>query len=279
MDMRKLSNGYEIWRDISHDYVAASHVRLDSGTHYHCCLEFIYVEDGEAESVISGTKYVCGSGGMILIGVNEQHTSLSHFDGKYHLLMLPRHFFGPYTNLFLEKTFADHILYDDDDRRMLIFFRLLTDIKNKSGTFAAIESETAARNISLAFLETITSRVNMTKRTEWAPGALMIMEYLIANYRENLNMPGLAKALGKNQNDLSREFRMTYGESPISFLNRLRAEEVYRLLCDNPQITLVEAADQVGFGTVQTLLRAFRKNYDLTPDEIRNKRVAKKSDQ
>ena len=49
------------------------------------------------------------------------------------------------------------------------------------------------------------------------------------------------------------------------YLCKLRAAEVRRLLAENPNIKLVEAAERSGFGSLRSLHRVYREIYGETP--------------
>ena len=126
--------------------------------------------------------------------------------------------------------------------------------------------------LASVFLETVISRVGLVERNEISIQSIGVAEYLYSHFREKITMPFLAKTYFCNQQELSENFRKTFGESPISFLNRLRAEEVCALLRKEPDITLKEAAEKSGFQNVQKLLRAFKTYYDSTPKCFRGER-------
>ena len=83
-------------------------------------------------------------------------------------------------------------------------------------------------------------------------------------------MNSLAKAFACNPQKLTEEFRAVFGITPIKYLGEIRASEVKRILLENPDMTLVEAADRCGFSNTQTLIRAFKRKFGKTPSEMKN---------
>lgn len=78
---------------------------------------------------------------------------------------------------------------------------------------------------------------------------------------------------------LAREFAITRrhlealfareGQSPASFLRSIRLRRARRLLINAPFTTVTQIAAQVGFQSVNTFIRAFKRDTGFTPDEWR----------
>ncbi len=64
------------------------------------------------------------------------------------------------------------------------------------------------------------------------------------------------------------------GEPIIAYINRLRTREVKRLLLSEPELTLDVIMQKSGFGSMRSMLRHFRSEYNCTPSEFRDSAVA-----
>ena len=70
-----VQNQYELDRDADDRVVIALHdqSKCSIKEHFHYCLEFIYMLDGELKATMSGEKYTLTKGQMLLISCCEPH--------------------------------------------------------------------------------------------------------------------------------------------------------------------------------------------------------------
>lgn len=95
-------------------------------------------------------------------------------------------------------------------------------------------------------------------------------ELLHENPAKRWRLNELAAAVHLSPAQLSREFTNTYGTSPLSYLTRLRVQELARLLRDtNDPIELLMR--QVGWNTRGHAARYFRQHTGMTPSEYRKR--------
>lgn len=97
------------------------------------------------------------------------------------------------------------------------------------------------------------------------------IEYITSNFRDELTVAGIAKALIVNQQRLSSEFREVMGMSVGEYISRLRVNEAARILLNDEDATVEVAAMQSGFGSMRSFLRDFRREKGCTPTEFRNR--------
>ena len=267
------SNQYELYRDVSEQIVIAFHAYEHniSKEHFHYCLEFIYMLDGTLKATISGEQYTVQKGQMLLISCCEPH-SLEYSNAVYYVLLLPHKYFSPYSIVLAKKSFMPKYITDSSGI-VLSVFRLFESIEKKQEPYDRIDKKRAdgiLKSLCSILLETVLETTALADRSEASIQSVRVIEYLYSHYKEPITMPFLAKKFLCTQNELSQDFRQTFGTSPRAFLNRLRAEEVCSCLQANAQMTLEELADASGFQSVQTLLRAFKKEYGCTPKEFKH---------
>lgn len=91
-------------------------------------------------------------------------------------------------------------------------------------------------------------------------------------YRKpDLKITDISQMLNTNRTYVSRLINTEFGCSFSFFVNKYRVEEVHRLLSQNNDFdyTLENIADKVGFPSVNTLIRNFKKSYGITPGIFR----------
>jgi AraC family transcriptional regulator len=93
-------------------------------------------------------------------------------------------------------------------------------------------------------------------------------EFMHAHALAPLSMKRIAKAAGRHEIHLAREFRRYFGASVGAYLRRLRIEHAARLLLE-PQTSISEIALICGFASHSHLCREFRAHYGVTPSQYR----------
>ena len=85
---------------------------------------------------------------------------------------------------------------------------------------------------------------------------------------ENLSVSSLARRAGMSTRNFARTFRRDLALTPAVYVERARVESVRRQL-ESSSAGLAEIARDAGFGTVETMHRAFRRTLRVTPGHYR----------
>jgi AraC family transcriptional regulator len=108
--------------------------------------------------------------------------------------------------------------------------------------------------------------------SDWATLTPLLV-HIQANLDQDLGLEELGLRAQLSPTHLQRVFKAAIGESPRSYVSRLRVERAaFRLLVQDS--TVSEIATQCGFPRVETFIRAFRKQYGTSPGEYRVSRRA-----
>jgi len=83
---------------------------------------------------------------------------------------------------------------------------------------------------------------------------------LETQFRSPRNLKEWANEIGVTREHFTREFKTRYGETPATFLRRLRLEHANILLL-NHSLTLQDVATASGFASPQTFYRAYKRMY------------------
>jgi AraC family transcriptional regulator len=95
-------------------------------------------------------------------------------------------------------------------------------------------------------------------------------DFIHENGLAPLSMATIAKAAGRHEIHLAREFRRYFGMSVGGYLRRLRIEHAARLL-RQPDMTISEIALDCGFASHSHLCREFKAQFGVTPSEFRTR--------
>ena len=95
-----------------------------------------------------------------------------------------------------------------------------------------------------------------------------IIAYLNQHYKEDLVYEEVAEQIGISYSYLRRILKEETGKSPNDYINKIRIEEVKRMLLET-ELSLNEIAASVGYHNVQSVIRYFRKYEGITPKEFK----------
>lgn len=95
-------------------------------------------------------------------------------------------------------------------------------------------------------------------------------EWIESNFKENITLSKLESVINISAKTLTRRFKKATGETPMTYLQKLRVETAKRLL-ESSDITFNEVTWRVGYNDSSSFHRAFKLETGLTPIDYRNK--------
>ncbi|MHC0432031.1 GlxA family transcriptional regulator [Streptomyces sp. O3] len=107
-------------------------------------------------------------------------------------------------------------------------------------------------------------QVSATRRVE------DLRHHILRNIDEPLTVVDLAAYAHVSDRHLTRLFKTELGTTPHAYIEAVRVEKARHQL-ESSDATLEHIASSCGFGTTDTLVRAFRRRLDTTPTEYRRR--------
>ena len=101
------------------------------------------------------------------------------------------------------------------------------------------------------------------ERLEWA--RLWVSKW----YGQDITLEQMAEQAGMTRFAFCREFRQTYGMTPVNFVNQVRIQQAKRLLIEEREAAVKEIAQQCGFRDSGYFGRVFKQYEGSTPMEFR----------
>lgn len=95
-----------------------------------------------------------------------------------------------------------------------------------------------------------------------------ILEFIDMNLSHNISLNDIADFIGLNPSYVSKIFKDHIGKNYVDYLNRSRIEKAKQLLI-NTKLAVKEVGFRVGFNSVQTFTRTFKKYEKITPGKFR----------
>lgn len=150
------------------------------------------------------------------------------------------------------------------------FIRVAGEIKSLSLSLDIFASENAILNKRL-------SEPRVTRRSETEPQVNerakekieQVIRYIKENYRENLSREGLAAMVDLHPDTLSRLFKKYTRKKIGDYISELRIDDATRMLVENTDISIIRIAFDIGFDSLRTFNRAFRKTKGIAPEQYR----------
>jgi AraC-like DNA-binding protein len=104
-----------------------------------------------------------------------------------------------------------------------------------------------------------------------------ILSYIATAYANpELNIETVASATGANRAKINEFLKNEYGFTFSTCLNKLRLAEAARLL-QNPNSSVADVADAVGYGSPSYFITLFKKEYGCTPSSLKKNNEKKLS--
>ncbi|MBE6613554.1 MAG: AraC family transcriptional regulator [Ruminococcaceae bacterium] len=240
--------------------------------HIHPAIEFFYVEKGQLDVEIEKEPFVIRENQMVAFSSFTQHALYSKSGMTGWLLIIPPQFLPGMQKLLHKKAFANPVCCDDGDHSLLNHLHLIDKIHDTTGVYSALTPEQQEKlllPLLQSFLGTVIAICGLRDNIQASPLFVSAIEYIHAHYHEPIRIPEMARALLCEQHTLSDQFREAFGITITAYANRLRAIELHAILSRDASLTLMEAAGTVGFGSMRSLLRAYREVYGTTPSNNR----------
>ena len=93
--------------------------------------------------------------------------------------------------------------------------------------------------------------------------------FILENMDADLSVDVLAARVAMSPRNFSRIFHQEFGETPAAFVDRLRLDTARRLIEESDR-TIDDIADKCGFGSTDTMRRAFQKRYGTPRASLRH---------
>jgi transcriptional regulator GlxA family with amidase domain len=99
---------------------------------------------------------------------------------------------------------------------------------------------------------------------------VQVQEWLEANYTKTVTLEKMTQVCNLTKKTLTRRFKKVTGDSPMSYLQKLRVENAKRML-ESKKVAFNEITWRVGYNDISSFHKVFKSETGLTPAEYRSK--------
>ena len=101
--------------------------------------------------------------------------------------------------------------------------------------------------------------------------ANMLKDYLVKNYNSEINLNLIANNMNYSSSYLTKIFYKKYNCSPSKYLISLRIQKAQQILLHNPELSIRQVGESVGYNDQGYFSRIFKKQTGISPLEYRDK--------
>jgi len=101
--------------------------------------------------------------------------------------------------------------------------------------------------------------------------ASILQEYIAAHYTEDINMNLIARNINYSPGYLTKIFAQQYNITPMKYIISLRISKARNLLLSNPELSIKQIGELVGYPEQGYFSRIFKKHVGINPFDYRER--------
>ena len=252
---------WEHWRETD-EGVLYSERDCSFPAHFHKNLEFVYPVDGDCEVLVDGERIVVKKNNLLMLDSMCVHHILGTATAIW--VCIPPSYLRDFFRFAGNRAFRERTVEDGDGR-------LEAELRGFEKTVT--ENELLAKARVNRFLGGLVERVGLKERSSAYSGVVArAISFVNERYENELSLKSVAAGIGYNPYTLSHRFKRETGLELREYLTAVRLNEfTSRVLSERAAgktPSLVRAALDVGFGSLQTFYRAFKARYGVSPERF-----------
>lgn len=239
--------------------------------HWHNSIEITYVVQGEKLQKMENKEILAREGTLLLVNSGVSHSVEAKKGIEGIMLLIDRNYIDNLCPKVTDKRF-------DIDKNESVKQRIINHL------FQAIAEKYQNNGIrcTINVLEIIDLFTTYLVDDNYYPKekhddelyelAISICEYLDYNYKNRISLDDLAKLTNYNKSYLATAFKKKMGITIFEYLSNVRIQHSLDDL-KNGNDTIVEIALNNGFANIQIFNKTFKKVFNMTPKQYRNKNL------
>ena len=249
--------------------------RCNTKPHWHKEIEFVYMLDGEMNTVTNGKKQTIKNGELFFCNSKDIHvTSVpsSQEIYKYLVVQLSYEYIKNYCmdDEVCYFTMEDKMAYASLVVQFQKLLLLVGDDKNE------LEKKINSIKKTQIILEIYYILLTQCKRKDVhtvrqirteTSYARQVMEYINAHYMEELSLDKLANEVGLSAQYLSKHFKNATNMGVLQYISHVRLEHANKELLQGNE-TVTEVAINNGFPSVKAYIETCKKVHGMTPTQL-----------
>ena len=233
---------------------------LDYRVHLQNSLELVFLLEGSCHTRCGGVERQLEQGQLLAVFPNQIHSYDSSRDVRAVLLIVPpQPFLAAYADTLFRMAPVEPRMETGD--LMPLLEMMLRDQKDMP--------EPVMQGYLQVLVGKLLQRMTLSP-VSGSPNDTLhkLLLWLETHYTEPLSRQTLARELGYSEGYLSHIFSEALGTTMPTYVNTLRIRKAMELL-RRESVSISDAALELGFGSIRSFNRAFRKETGMTPAKWR----------
>lgn len=177
------------------------------------------------------------------------------------------HILDPNVKFIITSGFSD-FTYAQKAIRLQVVEYLLKPIDPEALYHALIKVKTQLEDVQSYYTEIFDTTMSRCAPEQIASA---LQEYIASNYMSEINLHHISENLNYSSGYLTKIFYQYYNITPGRYIIMLRMCEAKKLLLSNPDLTIKQIGDIVGYQDQSYFSRIFKKQVGISPFEYREK--------
>ncbi len=229
-------------------------------THIQPGIEIIYVTDGKFDLHINGTTETIREGEIGIIFPFQPHGYERYEGDEYVRFDFDTSLAGDFFNAKQDRIGKKSVFKASEVTKFTIKENFIKETN---------ESKLSAQNLLYSILNDFSSQVELVPVKKDNNVLVKAIMYIRSNMEKDLEMDGVAKALGYSYSYFSRAINKIAGFGFNALLAMIRIEKAKRLLRETTK-TILEIVIECGFGSERSFYRQFKDMAGVSPLRYRS---------
>lgn len=271
------------------DFVPESHLRIwynnqmdGYATHHHSAMEIIICMENQYTAIANNQTYNLTVGDILMIPPHMLHKLICPSYGVRFIFLVNTEFLNYFQDfkildpVFMGPYLCNSALCPDIYQQIYSLFMQMVDIYFSNNIFW----EPSIYSLLLQTMMIIgrdhfykssdrAERISADKQREHYEKFANLLNFIDANYAEELTLEQAADYIGFSKYHFSRLFKQHTNTTFYDYLCRKRIQAAQSML--TMDIPITDIAFQTGFNNLTTFCRCFKKCTNCSPSEYRNK--------
>lgn len=238
---------------------------------WHNNIEILYFKNGSGYVYCDNEKLTGNPGDVIVINSNQEHAFASDSSVEYYCLIPDTDFCannGINTSAIRFSTMIkDKKLCDMLDKFIGVFY--------SSDVYRDAMLRTELLSILIYIAKNHSSQNESAEATSNVKkGVYFAIGYIKSHLSEKITIDELAESVNISKYHFIRHFKKITGDTPVTFINKLRCETAKKLLSVG-SYSINEVCEKCGYENMSYFAKVFKKYTELTPSEFAEKNAGK----
>lgn len=251
--------------------------------HWHEEIEIIYIESGQMKIKIPSKSFLLKKGDCIVINANVLHYVTGAPEGTLHSLVFsPDLITGREDFVFAKKymqplfscpTFSGCHIHGEAERNVAGWFHAAFEALAGDCFGYEFMVRESLSHICLFLYKEFEPQIDIQNVTPNQDNLRIsrMLTYIHKNFAGNISLSDISREADISERECLRCFQKTIQLSPIQYLLKYRVMQGAEMLLKNPDRSISETAALCGFDSQSNFAKMFKRFYNCTPREYRNR--------